>query len=139
MNKLLALVAAVSASAILAGCGQFPVHETHSQAVSASARDIHRAILHVAKVRRYDVDRDAPGAVTLSYPPRDVARSASYQATYRVTYSNGSYQVHYVKSRGLDAKPCTSEKGTVCGSRKLQQWQQALETDIGRELIRARR
>ena len=134
MKSFLSALAAVSAAAILAGCTNAPVHQAAEARVPASASAIHRAILHVAQTRRYDVVKDAPGAVTLAYPPRDSARSSTYQATYRVTYGNGNYRVDYQSSRGLNARPCQDDKTRVCGHRKLHQWQENLKQDIEREL-----
>ena len=135
MKRLSATLASLALALTLAGCVA-PVQEMPRQQVSASAHAIHEAVISVAHARRFDIVKDVPGTVTLSYPPRSSRRNATYRVTYAVHYRPGSYQVEYVDSRGLDVQRCSQADGSVCGHRKIQQWQAKLQREIALELKR---
>ncbi|MCG5030628.1 hypothetical protein MAF45_04100 [Mesosutterella sp. OilRF-GAM-744-9] len=130
---LLALPAALAASALLSGCGLsgVRVEELPRRETKAGAKRIRQAILDTAGRLGYSVEADRRGAVTVVYKKLDRDRKPM-QARYRIDYGEHWYQIHFLNSRGLSE--ARDEGGNRTAHRKVQQWQSQFDRHLMKEL-----
>ena len=134
MNRLFLFAMPLACAAILAGCGTArPLYIPPEQPVvyNLDAKDVRAAIVAAAQAGRWRIASDQPGVMELAYPSN--ARAAKYEATFAVRYTDKSYKIEYVRSRGLDEK-LNCEGATPCLHRNASKWTTTLNRGIQRKL-----
>ena len=133
-KRFLLLTAAAFCATTLVGCGlPQPLKVPGEQMVASnvSQKEIREAILKAATRRNWRIVKDASGSIVLAYPANQ--RSARYDATFEVIYSDKSYRIRYLSSYGLDEK-LNCEGSTPCLHRNVNKWVANLNMDIQRYL-----
>lgn len=135
MKRICLLASTFACAAILAGCGApQPLHVPPEQTLGSglSSNDVRAAILSAAQKRHWRIVSDQSDVIELAYPSN--ARSSKYEVIFAVHYTDRSYNIAYVSSRGLDEK-LNCKGATPCLHRNVNKWVANLNMDIQSALI----
>ena len=136
-NKSLMLTAALGV-VFLSGCTIKPmlIHETTAfpmqQAFEQKA--VAGVVLDAARAKGWEVLKQEPGNVTLTYPSTNNKRYQTIHAVVRVEYDDKSFRIVHVSDYGLEKEPCNSAPEQLCIHRNYNRWIANLDLQIRNRL-----